>query len=284
MYKISDRPILPELLSGRALVLHFVALCGIVCFAYGYFIEPYKPVVETVKVYTEKFVQGKLKIVQISDLHCEGKVRSERKVVELVNSLKPDVIVFTGDALNAPEGLPLFRFVMRSLNAAIGKYAVLGNYDVWYWQGLDLFANTGFQVLNGTYVQLTKEGETFFISGVNYGYTGSVRELLKHIPGDRFHIFLCHTPDLIEEVKDTYVDLYLAGHTHGGQVVLPLYGALITFSNYGKEYESGWHKVRNATLYVNRGIGMEGGSVPRVRFLSSPEITVFEIKPRMLQE
>jgi hypothetical protein len=75
------------------------------------------------------------------------------------------------------------------------------------------------------------------------------------------------------------VDLYCAGHTHGGQVALPLYGALITFSKYGKKYEAGLYREGETWLYVNRGIGMEGGSTPRVRFWAPPEVTVIEVSP-----
>jgi len=75
------------------------------------------------------------------------------------------------------------------------------------------------------------------------------------------------------------VDLYCAGHTHGGQVALPFYGALVTFSKYGKRFETGLYRVGETRLYVSRGIGMEGGKIPRVRFCSRPEVTVIEIHP-----
>jgi predicted MPP superfamily phosphohydrolase len=73
------------------------------------------------------------------------------------------------------------------------------------------------------------------------------------------------------------IDLYLAGHTHGGQVALPFYGALITLSKTGKKYESGLHHLSNTYMYTNRGIGMEGGKAPRVRFCARPEVTVIDI-------
>lgn len=86
-----------------------------------------------------------------------------------------------------------------------------------------------------------------------------------------------HSPDLVEDLPPNAVDLYVAGHTHGGQVALPFYGALVTLSRFGKKYEAGLYHVGDTTLYVNRGIGMEGGPAPRVRFCARPEITVFEI-------
>ncbi|UCD15100.1 MAG: metallophosphoesterase, partial [Candidatus Omnitrophota bacterium] len=88
-----------------------------------------------------------------------------------------------------------------------------------------------------------------------------------------------HSPDLAQDLEGLNIDLYLAGHTHGGQVNVPFYGALITCSRYGKKYESGKYRVNNMVLYVNRGIGMEGGDAPRVRFLCRPQITIFDIGP-----
>jgi predicted MPP superfamily phosphohydrolase len=88
---------------------------------------------------------------------------------------------------------------------------------------------------------------------------------------------LYHTPDLIETASELGVDLYLAGHTHGGQVRLPWLGAIFTASRYGKRYEMGSYRVGRTQLYVSRGIGMEGLGTPRVRFLCPPEIVELEL-------
>jgi hypothetical protein len=73
------------------------------------------------------------------------------------------------------------------------------------------------------------------------------------------------------------LDLYRAGHTHGGQVRLPLWGAILTSSVHGKRYEMGHYQENGVNLYVSRGIGMEGLSMPRLRFLCPPEITLVEL-------
>jgi predicted MPP superfamily phosphohydrolase len=90
---------------------------------------------------------------------------------------------------------------------------------------------------------------------------------------------LYHKPDLVPEISARRFDLYLTGHTHGGQVALPVYGALITLSKFGKRYESGLYREGETAIYVNRGIGMEGGAAPRVRFCAKPELTVIELRP-----
>ncbi|HEX9062636.1 MAG TPA: hypothetical protein VF941_20890, partial [Clostridia bacterium] len=115
---------------------------------------------------------------------------------------------------------------------------------------------------------------------INYIYSSELHKVIKNNPKDSFNILLYHTPDLIEDIqKNESVDLYLAGHTHGGQIRLPVYGALITLSKYGKRYEMGRYTVGNTVLYVNRGIGMEGGKAPRLRVFCRPELSVYDIKP-----
>jgi predicted MPP superfamily phosphohydrolase len=89
-------------------------------------------------------------------------------------------------------------------------------------------------------------------------------------------VLLYHFPDAIAQAARLRVDLYCAGHTHGGQVALPFYGALITLSGFDKKYEAGLYREHDTWMYVNRGIGMEG-SAPRVRFCARPEVTIIEI-------
>jgi predicted MPP superfamily phosphohydrolase len=87
-----------------------------------------------------------------------------------------------------------------------------------------------------------------------------------------------HSPDLIEAASERGIDLYLAGHTHGGQIRLPLYGAIATSSIYYKEYEAGLFQLGRTYLYVSRGLGLEGASAPRARFLCRPEVAVHMLR------
>jgi len=277
--KLSRKGYPPALRAKSAVINHFFAVIGIFCIFYGYFIESRWIEVKIIKMPTAKFTHTTLRIVQISDLHCEAKIRNENRTVEIVNSLNPDIIIFTGDSLNTPKALPVFRDTMRRLKAAIGKYAVTGNNDLAFARGLDLFHSTDFYLLKEESVRLTKDGELFFISGLSYEYSDQWRKTLAGAPAGSYSIFLCHKPDLVEELKGFNVDLYLAGHTHGGQIALPFYGALLTLSKYGKKYESGEYSVNGITLYVNRGIGTEGSALLAARFFARPEIAVFDIGP-----
>ena len=100
------------------------------------------------------------------------------------------------------------------------------------------------------------------------------------VPPNAPTVLLYHTPDLIEVAAAEGVDLYLAGHTHGGQIRLPWYGALVTASRYGKRFEAGYYQVGPTQLYVSRGLGFEGLGAPRARFLCPPEIVELEVQTR----
>ena len=263
-----------------AIVTHLLAIAGIICFLYGYFIEPYWIELKVIPIRTDRLKKTSFRLAQISDLHCDKKERNEKRIIELINRMAPDIIVFTGDAINTASALPLFKDTMTNLNAGPAKLAVRGNVDVSYWKDLDLFTGTGFELLDEKTVVLRKDGETIYISGLTCENASGFRDLLQSIPDGHYSVFLYHYPGLVEDLEGLNVDLYLCGHTHGGQVALPIYGALITLSKFGKKYESGMYTVGDTMLYVNRGIGLEAGSAPKVRFFARPEITVFDIGPR----
>jgi len=276
--RICRRPGKSKLFSRCYLVLHLAAAIGIGCWLYGRFIEPNWIQVNTTTIRTPKLQASGLRLVHLTDLHCDREIRNEEKMVEIVNGLKPDIVVATGDYLNHTLGLPHFREALRRLEAPLGKFAVLGNQDL-KWPSVALLDGTGFRRLNHEIVPVTRGSESLGIAGIDYVRSHIPVDSVKALPQDRFNVFLHHTPDLIEDVCGPGVDLYLCGHTHGGQVTLPWYGALITFSKFGKKYESGLYRVHETTLYVNRGLGLEPRPGPQVRFLARPEIAVFDIVP-----
>ncbi len=265
--------------SRPAIVLHSLAGLGLVCIAYGRFVEPRLIEVTMTTIRTPKLEDASFRIVHITDLHLDRKPHNETRLLSIIDSLNPDVIVATGDYLNDAFALPRFRSVLARLKAPLGAFAVTGNFESFRWSDLDLFSETGFRVLEEDTVAVTKRGETIGISGLNFDRAGAWVNLLADLPEERFDVFLYHMPDLIEDVSGPGVDLYLCGHTHGGQVALPWYGALITFSKFGKKYESGPYRVGETLLYVNRGLGFEPRPAPPVRFCARPEIAVFDVMP-----
>ncbi len=278
--KIRKKDTKKYLTSRYAVALHIIAGFGIICVMYGYFLEPYWPEINTISIKTDKLKNTSFRVVQISDMHCDKKVRLEENLPNIINGLSPDIIVFTGDALNNEKALPLFQDTMRKLHAPLGKFAVTGNWDFSHWSNLKLFKGTGFEELRLHEKIVEKDGESISISGLAFENGKISSRVAGNLKPENFNLFLYHNTDMMDYFDPVPVDLYLCGHTHGGQVALPFYGALTTLSRHGKKYEAGLYKQGHIQLYVNRGIGMEGGRSPRVRFCARPEISVFDIGPK----
>ena len=257
-----------------------LAIIGLLCMSYGLYVEPYWLSISRVTLHSPKLSAGTrpIRIVQVSDLHCDYVARLEPRLPEVVQRETPDIILFTGDAINSPRALPLFRDCLTRLSMIAPTYVVKGNWDSLYWNNLNLFGETGAKELKGESAQITVNGTKIWIAGAPIE-VGMKEKALVAVPHDALTLFLYHYPSGILEAAAKGVDLVLTGHTHGGQVALPAYGAIITLSQLGKRYEAGLYKVQDSWLYVNRGIGMEGGVAPRVRFCARPEVTVFEIRP-----
>ncbi len=257
----------------------------VVCMAYAYFVEPYWLEVTHVRIVTDELPAAArpIRIVHISDLHCDPKVRLEEKLPDIVRELKPDLICFTGDAVNSMDALGNFRLCMRRLAEIAPVYAVLGNWDVWtqaQWHSEGMLLDLpGVRLLDGQAEKVAIAGAELWVAGAAPGRSGKLDQALRAAPDGAYTVLLYHYPDEIYRAAERGVDLYLAGHTHGGQVALPFYGALVTLSQFGKRFEAGHYRVRGTDLYVSRGIGMEGQHAPRMRFCARPEVTLIELVP-----
>jgi len=258
-----------------------LAAGGLLCMAYGYFVEPYWLAVTRLRIPSAKLSTAgePIRVVHISDIHSDPSARLEERLPDVIAREKPDLIIFTGDAINSPEALPVFKRCLARLARIAPTFVVKGNWDAAFWTRLDLFGGTGVRELDNEAVKVEVRGNELWVAGVAFPAEGRTENTLGKVPHGAFTLFLYHSPDEIEVAARKKVDLYSAGHTHGGQVALPLYGALVTLSRFGKKYERGLYRVSDTWLYVSRGIGMEGESAPRVRFWSRPEVTVFTIVP-----
>jgi hypothetical protein len=254
----------------------------------GLYVEPFSLRLSEVNVPGPILAPGKaLRILHLSDLHVERFGPRERKLLQMVADLQPDLIVLTGDYLNIdynddPETMRDTRAVLASLSAPYGVYAVSGSPPVDTPDALEaIFNGLSITLLQDEIHSLTLEGGVLYILGIsNLGYTRDrvvLQKLMESIPPGATTLLLYHTPDLVEDADSLGVDLYLAGHTHGGQVRLPFYGALVTSSRFLKKYESGLYTLDHTILYVSRGIGMEGLSLPRARFFCPPEVVLITL-------
>lgn len=280
------RPLAPAGPRSRGFLLYerfiyLLALSGTGCILYGYFVEPYWLVVRryTLAVKGLPAGAGRVRLLHFSDLHCDARVRLEDSLAAAAAREKPDLITFSGDAVNGPEGLENFRRTMASLARVAPVYAAYGNWDAWINAGLNYYGGLPVHHLSADGELVTIRGTRLWVTGAGAGREGHLRRLMEARPAGAAAIYIHHFPDSIEDAAALGCDLYLCGHTHGGQVALPGYGALVTFSRFGKKYERGLYRVGSTWGYVNPGIGMEGGPAPRVRFWVRPELTVLDLTP-----
>jgi predicted MPP superfamily phosphohydrolase len=249
---------------------------------YGFF-EAQNIRTERITIRTSKIPEsvGRLRIVQISDVHLGLIVRKERleKILKEVKAAKPDLFVSTGDLVDGQiNGLPGLAELLREINPRYGKFAITGNHEFYAGlkQAMDFTEKAGFTFLRGeglTIAGLINIAGVDDPAGKNYGLFRDIpeKELLSGLPTEKFTLFLKHRP-LLDRNAIGLFDLQLSGHTHKGQI-FPL--GLITRLFYPAD--SGYLDLpNNSHLYVSRGSGTWG---PPIRFLSPPEVTVIEIIP-----
>lgn len=210
------------------------------------------------------------RIAHITDIHHKGNRAYLESVVRKINGLAPDFVCFTGDLIEDAEHLPEAIEILAGIKSPL--YGVPGNHDYWAkipFDGLvKSFAATGGGWLLDEQI-LTPDGQ-FNIIGAT---CRSARNPPRQPRPDTRNILLMHYPAWVKRLNSAKFDLILAGHSHGGQVRLPWYGAIIV--PFGVEqYEMGLFHTRSGPLYVNPGIGWF--PVP-IRFCCRPEITLIEI-------
>lgn len=258
-------------------------------FVYSYVIGPTTLSVSHTQLPTDA-VTRPVRIVQLSDIHMERTSLRDKRIPGLVAGLQPDMIVLTGDYLSTsyltdPAAMENMRALAARLDAPLGVYAVQGTVDNQD-DMLTLFSGTRVQILHNQVAEVTQPDVRIDVLGISDQGRPRVTlaEMAPQLRPGSLRLLLYHTPDLIALAADNDIDVYLAGHTHGGQIRLPLYGAIVTFSDFGKQFEMGRYQVGSTTLYVSRGLGLEGYSLPRVRFLAPPEIVVIDLLPHTAVE
>jgi hypothetical protein len=266
------------------------ALSGV--FIYATWVEPFRIGVTQSELNSAKLESdAPLRLLHITDLHVERTTSREEKLLQLVQSLDPDVTVLTGDYLNlayvydAQAQADAHKLLARLCDVTRGPiYAITGSPPVDRTDVIPaIFEDLPITWLLDEIREIAVNGQTIRMVGLRCTRDRSqdaprLRDLIGDNPPGPFTLLLYHSPDLMPEAVETGIDLYLCGHTHGGQIRLPLVGALITSSAFWKRYEMGRYEEGRTTLYVSRGLGMEGMGAPRARLLAPPEIVLWTLR------
>jgi predicted MPP superfamily phosphohydrolase len=255
-------------------------LVGLIVWAF--FIEPSLLLVKREEV--SGWTGPPMKVVFFSDLHAGSPHINKKyihKLVDKINKESPDLVLIGGDlvinGIFGGEELPLQDVIdlIKQIKSTYGIYAVLGNHEWWHGSKeiIDAFQRNGIPILQNQSVKLTLNNHfQFWLVGLDDAATGHSRPDLAFSKVDENlpRLVFTHDPAAFIDFKYDYF-LAIAGHLHGGQINIPLFGTLFTPGDAPKTWSQGWVKGKN--LFVSKGIGT---SIFPIRFNAPPEFVVFD--------
>jgi predicted MPP superfamily phosphohydrolase len=264
---------------GIALASATTAAILLAIFVDAFLVEPRWLEVTHVTIPSPK-LQTAVRIAVVADLQTDTLGPYEERVLRRVSAEEPDLILLAGDYLHLGDRERYDEMSERlngtlrdaGLDPAFGIYAVRGNVD-WPGRWQEIFA--GLPVTTFDSSRMVDVGP-LALTGLTL--QDSANRDLSIAAQEKFHVVLGHTPDF--SLGHIDADLLIAGHTHGGQVRLPFIGPLLTLSRVPRSWASGVTEIESGKmLVVSRGIGMERGHAPRMRFLCRPQLVILELVP-----
>ncbi|MBZ0280454.1 MAG: metallophosphoesterase [Anaerolineae bacterium] len=260
---------------------------GVGGFGYAHDIEPDRVEVVRVNLTLPRLnpAFNGYQLVQISDIHIDTGMTKERlqRIVQMVNDLQPDAIAITGDYITGrwllERSLENLVEVLSGLRAKDAAVAVLGNHDHWTdANGVrGVLRDSGLTELSNAVHTVRRGDAMLHLSGVDDYWERNDRldEVLDLLPEEGAAILLAHEPDYADISAATgRFDLQISGHSHGGQVIIPVLNRPVVVPTYGRKYPLGRYQVGTMIQYTNRGLGTVP---PAVRFNCRPEITLFTL-------
>jgi predicted MPP superfamily phosphohydrolase len=238
-------------------------------------------------------LSGTLRIAHLSDIQSAEPGEHERRALRTAAALRPDLVVMTGDYAQPRAGGAPREAVEQQLNvllrqqglqAPLGVFAVPGDVDHHWPAPLE---GLGYRLLSDQAARVALPGgRTLALVGLSLATSrGRAPERLQALVDESaasdYRLVFGHRPDFARDLaRMGRADLALAGHTHGGQVVLPFFGPPITKMSLPRRYAGGLHDYQGLPLHVSRGVGMERGTAPQLRFLCPPEVCLLEVAYR----
>lgn len=221
------------------------------------------------------------RILFLSDMHFDGNPDLTAAIARAVGGVEADICLFGGDfrfGMYSPaeQALAQTARVLSSIRARQGCFGVLGNHDSW--SMMESLENAGLRMLINESVSFTRDDQRLWLSGVDdphFFRAADFARAMAPVPRDEFCTMLCHTPEARERAASRGADLFLCGHTHAGQIRLPLVGALSMHSSAPRQFNAGLWQHNGMTGYTSPGVGSSGIFV---RFNCPPEVALITLR------
>lgn len=273
------------------LIITSLFIVGLLTFLYSRFISTSGFIVKEYKLSNSKIESSYhgFKIVHISDIHYGSIINKKQldKIVERINLIEPDIVIFTGDLFVVKDELDInleeFGKSLSKIKATIGRYAINGNHDYEHIKEYEkVIKLSGFKDINDSYELIYKDSnKPIFLAGMSTNLYGTlstsdkINPILEELEkvDSTYNILLLHEPDFIKEIDHSKFDLALSGHSHNGQVRFPILGAIYTPIG-SKDYYDEHYKLDNTDLYISSGLGT---SLLNLRFLNKPSFNYYRL-------
>ncbi|MFA5086728.1 MAG: metallophosphoesterase [Candidatus Paceibacterota bacterium] len=225
--------------------------------------------------------EQEIRIVQISDLHNQKFFNNNKDLYQKIKAANPDFIAITGDFIDKSTSDYTYAYGVIDELLKINKniYFVAGDHEQKNTRNiLTGLVEKGVKVLNKSEVAFTKGGQSIYVYGLDYFNTNRDIDFIKNIPQNSFSILILHNPDLAISNNEVKEDLILSGDTHGGQIRLPIVGAIaVPGQPLFPKYSKGLYKLGNGSLlYIDSGLG---NTLMPIRFLNRSQISLIIINP-----
>ena len=272
------------------IILVIIILTISLCLLYSRFIATKGLKVKEYKVVNSKITDSYhgLKIIHLTDIHYGSTINEKElnNIVDKVNEIKPDIVVMTGDLIDERLSYDKDTIIncLSKIEAKLGKFAVSGNHDIPLDDYNYIIKESGFTSLDNKYELIySKSNEPIIISGIGYSdedigikteqFDKYISELKTDDIKPIYSILLVHEPDTVDNLDLNKYDLILAGHSHAGQVRLPIIGKLYTPEGAKKYYDE-YYKINNTDLYISSGLGT---SLYKFRLFNKPSFNFYRI-------
>lgn len=261
------------------------------CAAYARFVEPFRLQVEraAVPLRAGSAAPRALRIGVLSDLQTDRVTPYEIHVVDTLLAEEPDLVLLPGDLFHGIPSdfevvVPQLNALLARIQAPLGAYFVTGDVDPpWYVQAL--LRGTSIRQLDNDIAEIDVDGTRLVVAGLCAAASlenarRTAARFAKLAPEAAYRVAFAHHPDQIGLLGEAEFDVYVCGHTHGGQIVLPFFGPPLTLTELPRAIAAGGlHDFHGRRIYVSRGAGLERTQAPRIRFLCPPEVSILTLEP-----
>ncbi len=286
-------------------MLLFLIVCLLVSLliVWAFWIEPRLIQLSRHEIFLRKALPHPVRILHLSDTHFAGPHKTISRFFDRLSEEPVDFVVVTGDIMDCEEGLPFCLENLKKLKTREGIFAVFGNHDYFDFQFADVFLHNfpgqgrplitqrvdffeqslkdaGIRVLRNETETVMIENIPLLIHGLDDPTTGhaDLLKAMQNFDPEKINILLTHTIDAFLDLGENQIDLSFSGHSHGGQIRLPIVGPIVTHTSLGRPYAAGIFDLKGAVCTVSRGLN--ASRFLRARLLCRPEAILLTVKGR----